>query len=104
MRVYVTDIGGDIHEIAAIPGLSLMLAIKEAGLPLRAECGGSCLCSTCHVYVAEDWRNRLPAMTSDEDMTLSEGVEISEASRLACQIEMTSNLDGLHVTIGPTFL
>jgi 2Fe-2S ferredoxin len=104
MEINVTDQNGVVHKIDAEPGVSLMLAIREAGLLIKAECGGCCLCATCHVYVAEDWQSHLPSKSADEDMTLSEGCEILDSSRLACQIEVTTALDGLTVTIAPNYL
>jgi 2Fe-2S ferredoxin len=103
MKIHVTDQNGMVHTIDAEPGVSLMLAIREAGLPIKAECGGCCLCATCHVYVADDWQVHLPPKSADEDMTLSEGCEILDSSRLACQIEMTIALDGLTVTVAPHY-
>ena len=103
MEINVTDQVGTAHTIEAEPGASLMLAIREAGLFIKAECGGCCLCATCHVYVADDWQSHLPPKSADEDMTLSEGCDVLDSSRLACQIEMTPALDGLTVTIAPNF-
>lgn len=103
MKIHVTDQNSIVHTIDAEPGVSLMLAIREAGLPIKAECGGCCLCATCHVYVADDWQEYLPRKSSEEEMTLSEGCEILDSSRLACQIEMTAALDGLVVTIAPNY-
>jgi len=104
MEINVIDQAGMAHTIGAEPGASLMLAIREAGLFIKAECGGCCLCATCHVYVADDWQGRLPAKSEEEDMTLSEACEILDRSRLACQIEMTPALNGLIATIAPHFL
>jgi 2Fe-2S ferredoxin len=104
MEINVTDQNGVVHKIDAEPGVSLMLAIREAGLLIKAECGGCCLCATCHVYVADDWQRHLPLKSEEEDMTLSEGCEILDSSRLACQIEMTTALDGLTVSIAPNYL
>jgi 2Fe-2S ferredoxin len=104
MEINVTDLTGAAHTIETEPGITLMQAIREAGLLIKAECGGCCLCATCHVYVADDWQEHLPAKSSEEDMTLSEGCEILDSSRLACQIEITTSLNGLSVTIAPNYL
>jgi 2Fe-2S ferredoxin len=66
---------------------------------MRAECGGSCACATCHVYVAQEWVNRLPGMESEERDTLDGGFEVEPNSRLSCQMIMTPDLDGLKVTL-----
>lgn len=99
----VVDRDGERHEIEATPGWSLMEIIREAGLPIEAACGGSCACATCHVYVAEAWLERLPAVSPDEDMMLDEAFMVSKASRLSCQIPFDESLDGIEVTLAPEF-
>lgn len=64
-----------------------------------AECGGACSCATCHVYVAEEWLDKLPPMSGQEDGMLECALERRENSRLSCQIELTDELDGLIVTV-----
>lgn len=102
MKIFVTDFGGAIHEVAGAADWPLMEAIKAAGLPIKAECGGCCLCSTCHVYVDADWTARIEAISGDESMTLSDAPDVTEQSRLACQIKLSDALDGLRVTLAPT--
>ena len=101
MNVTVTDRDGAAHRLAAEEGGKLMEVIREAGLPIRAECGGNCICSTCHVYVDEAWIDRLPARSNDEVETLDLAVEVRPTSRLSCQIVMTEALDDLSVTLAP---
>jgi 2Fe-2S ferredoxin len=55
MKIYVTDFDGVEHECEAIEGWRVMEIIRDYGLPIKAECGGACLCGTCHVYVAPEW-------------------------------------------------
>lgn len=65
-----------------------------------AECGGNAMCATCHVFVDEEWIDRLPAMEEIEDDLLDDAVTPRQAtSRLSCQLEMTDDLDGLTVTM-----
>ena len=65
-----------------------------------AECGGNCMCATCHVYVDADWLPRLPAMSEAEDALLDgTASERQPNSRLSCQISVTSALDGLLVNL-----
>ncbi|HEV7368390.1 2Fe-2S iron-sulfur cluster-binding protein [Arenibaculum sp.] len=102
MKIHVTDYAGATHEIHAEADWPLMECIKAAGLPLPAECGGCCLCSTCHVYVAPEWAARLPSRSADEETTLADAPDVLDASRLSCQIRITPDLDGLAVTLAPT--
>ncbi len=76
-----------------------MEIIRDHGLPIKAECGGSCACATCHVYVDPKWKNQLPDMRDDEEEMLDEAFDVSEASRLSCQLIMDDRLDGLRLTL-----
>lgn len=63
-----------------------------------AECGGSMMCATCHVYVADDWRSTVGPASGDERAMLDfAAAEVKETSRLSCQIAITDDLDGLRV-------
>lgn len=101
MKIHVTDHQGKSHALPAEPGLKVMEIIREAGLPIAAQCGGCCSCSTCHVYVGEAWLSRLPASTADEEGVLDLAPELQAGSRLSCQIIMAPQLDGLEVTLAP---
>ncbi len=98
--VEVIDHAGNAKTISATDGWRLMEVIKDAGLPIRAECGGCCACATCHVYV-EGGGERLDAPDDDEVDMLEEALEVSPASRLSCQVVMTPALSGLKVRLAP---
>ncbi|MDO9490591.1 MAG: 2Fe-2S iron-sulfur cluster-binding protein, partial [Sphingomonadaceae bacterium] len=83
-------------------GLSVMENVRDAGLDeLIALCGGCCSCATCHVYVDPAWGPIVGGPNADEDDLLESSEHRAAHSRLSCQIEMTSELDGLRVTIAP---
>jgi len=89
------------HSLQAQPGQSLMQAAVDANLPgIQADCGGLLTCATCHVVVQGDWQSKLPPVSSDEDGMLAFTAQTREpGSRLSCQIMLTSELDGLQVTL-----
>ena len=98
----VTTREGDERRIDVGDGRSVMQAIRGGGLDeLLAICGGCCSCATCHVYVEQTFRDRLPAMSADEDDLLDGSSFRNVASRLSCQVPFTPDLDGLRVTIAP---
>jgi 2Fe-2S ferredoxin len=99
MKVHVTDLKGVEHPVEPILKWTLMEIIRDADLPIKAECGGSCACATCHVYVDPEWLAKLPAQESEERDTLDGGFDVQPNSRLACQIVFTPELDGLKVTL-----
>ncbi len=100
--IHVTDLSGETRAIEAEVGLTLMEAIRDAGFDdLQAICGGCCSCATCHVHVEEEWLDRLPEPEEDEIELVAETESYRPVSRLACQIELTEDLDGLRVAIAP---
>ncbi|MCD8498400.1 MAG: 2Fe-2S iron-sulfur cluster-binding protein [Alphaproteobacteria bacterium] len=99
MKIFVTDQGGTRHELEAVEGWRVMEIIRDYGLPIKAECGGACACATCHVYVAENWIDRIPGMRDEEQDMLDMAFEVQDNSRLSCQIIMNEDLNGLELTL-----
>jgi ferredoxin, 2Fe-2S len=78
-------------------------AIKNSVEGIVAECGGACMCATCHVYVDPAWLDKLPKMEDDENAMLdSTASERKSNSRLSCQLRVSKALDGLIVNTPPT--
>ncbi len=74
-------------------------AVKNGVEGIIAECGGNCMCATCHIYVDPAWVEKLDAIGDTEDAMLeSTAAERLPNSRLSCQIKVTAALDGLVVT------
>ena len=93
--------GGESQTVDVAPGTSLMTAAVKHGVEgIIGECGGVCMCATCHVYVREDFLDKLPPILDTEEAVLEvTNAERLPNSRLSCQIKMTEALDGLTVTI-----
>jgi ferredoxin, 2Fe-2S len=99
-KLVVVNRAGDEKTVEASAGLSVMEAIRDNGFDeLLALCGGCCSCATCHVYVDAAWSDKLPAMSEDENDLLDSSDHRDARSRLACQVQLTADLDGLKVTI-----
>lgn len=91
---------GQTQTIDAAEGWSLMDAARNAGVPgIVAECGGGAMCSTCHVYVEAAWQEIAGPPSDLELMTLDLASEVTEASRLSCQITVGPELDGMIVRV-----
>jgi 2Fe-2S ferredoxin len=98
----VVDRDGVEHEVEGQTGLKVMENLRELDYGVAAICGGMCSCATCHVYVDAEWAEKLPAPMSDERELLVELAHYEpQRSRLSCQIEFTTDLAGLRVTIAP---
>lgn len=97
---YVEPSGSQV-ELDVEDGWSLMQAAVTKGVEgIVAECGGSCVCATCHVYIDPERLAELPPPSEDE-LELLEDVKAERKpnSRLSCQIKVNQNLSGLVVTI-----
>jgi 2Fe-2S ferredoxin len=98
-RITFVSADGEEVTVDASDGDSVMqVALAGSVDGIIAECGGSMMCATCHVYVAEDWSQKVGAASDDERAMLDFAAsEVKEASRLSCQITITDDLDGLTV-------
>ena len=101
MKISVTDRSGNRQEAEGGDGDKLMEAIRDLDDSVEAICGGLCSCATCHVYVAGDWFDKLPAIEDDEEELLDALEHRQPNSRLSCQISLHAGLDGIAVTVGP---
>ncbi len=99
MKIIFTDTEGKEHELEATEEWTLMEIIREGGIPILAQCGGSCACATCHVYIDPAWKSKLPEPNEEEIAMLDSAFDVTPDSRLACQIVFTKDLDGLRVRI-----
>ncbi|MBI1239797.1 MAG: 2Fe-2S iron-sulfur cluster binding domain-containing protein [Alphaproteobacteria bacterium] len=99
MNIVIKMPDGETREIEATIGWQVMEIIKNAGVPIRAECGGACACATCHVYVDAAWMDRLPPRKDEETDMLDMALSVEDNSRLSCQIVFEPELDGLTVTL-----
>ena len=88
--------GGSVNIAADIGESAMQVATRNGIDEIVAECGGNAMCATCHVYVDENWIDRLAAM-GEEENALLDGVaaERQPTSRLSCQIKIGQELDGL---------
>jgi ferredoxin, 2Fe-2S len=103
-KVHLDHADGQRRTIDAPRGRSLMRAAAAARITgIAADCGGCLTCATCHVYVAEAWLAKLPAVSADEAAMLEmTAAERRPNSRLSCQITLDDTLDGLIVELPAT--
>ena len=98
-KIIYNDFSGNQEEIEVPNGLSVMEgAVRNNILGIDADCGGSMACATCHVYVKEEWLNKLKKMENGEQDMIDMAYEPKKNSRLSCQLIVSDELDGLEVT------
>jgi ferredoxin, 2Fe-2S len=91
---------GKSHTIDVPKGLSVMEgAIQNNVTGIDADCGGSMACATCHVYVKEEWFDKLPKKEDGEEDMIDMAYEPNKFSRLSCQLIVSEELEGLVVNL-----
>ena len=101
-KITYIEHNGKTHQIDVANGLTVMEGAVQNNIPgIDADCGGSMACATCHVYVKEEWFNKLPQKEQGEEDMLDMAFEPKKNSRLSCQLIISDELDGLKV-ITPT--
>jgi 2Fe-2S ferredoxin len=100
-KIVYIDPSGAETAVEVPDGWTVMQGAVSKGVAgIEAECGGSCSCGTCHVYVDDHSLSRLPKMeAAEEDMLDFVAAEVKPGSRLACQIKVTPDLDGMIVRV-----
>jgi len=88
---------GQTITVSVENGISAMEAAVRNNVPgIDGDCGGAAACATCHVYVDPAWIAKTGTAASDMEKSMLEfAEEVQENSRLACQISITDELDGL---------
>ncbi len=88
------------HTVDVPTGLSVMEGAIRSNIPgIDADCGGSMACATCHIYVKEEWFDKLPKKEEGEEDMLDMAYSPNEFSRLSCQVIVSDELDGLVVSL-----
>lgn len=99
--IRVTDRNGQQCDLDASDGDSLMVALRDAGLPVEGLCGGNMACGTCHIHILNAVEGQLPPPGADEMALLADLPDYLPQSRLSCQIRVNAALNGLSIVIAP---
>ena len=102
--IHITDRDGVSHQVKAPTDMNLNLMEVIRLYELAPEgtlgvCGGMAMCASCHVYVNSN--QLLNNISDDEQAMLSEAFHLKDSSRLGCQIQISSKLDGMIFEIAP---
>lgn len=104
ITIKITDRNGIQHDVVAPTDMAMNLMEVVRSYELAPEgtigvCGGMAMCASCQCYVLSN--TELPEMGDDEEAMLSEAFNVQANSRLGCQIQMTSEMNGLEVELAP---
>ena len=95
-KVTYIDKNGQQYVVDVNKGVNLMQAAVDNMVPgILGDCGGACACATCHVFVDPAWTDRAGKPSEIEAELIDGLLETKPSSRLACQISMSDDLDGI---------
>ena len=99
-RITYIENNGQSHTIDVENGLTVMEGAVQNNIPgIDADCGGGMACATCHVYVKDEWFDKINKKSEGEDDMLDQAFEPKKNSRLSCQITVSDEIDGLVVDL-----
>lgn len=104
VKITIVDREGTSHEVDAPTDMNMNIMELVRAYELAPEgtigiCGGMAMCASCQCYVLNDVE--LPQKSDDEDAMLSEAFNVKANSRLGCQINITSEIEGLAIELAP---
>ena len=100
VKITYIEFNGTEHVVDVETGMTVMEGARDNNIPgIEADCGGSCACGTCHVYISNEWVNKLEEKSDMENSMLEFTENVQVNSRLSCQIEFDESLDGLEVSL-----
>ncbi|ROT72935.1 putative adrenodoxin-like protein, mitochondrial isoform X1 [Penaeus vannamei] len=99
VNVTFIDRSGNKVPVRGKIGDNILYLAHRYGIELEGACEASLACSTCHVYVDDNYTDLLPDPVEEEDDMLDLAVFLRDNSRLGCQIILTKELDGMTLTL-----
>ena len=99
-KITYIEHSGKSHTVEVDNGLTVMEGAVQNNIPgIDADCGGGMACATCHVYVKEEWFDKINKKSEGEDDMLDQAFEPKKNSRLSCQINISEEINGLEVNL-----
>ena len=99
-KITYIEFTGKSHIIDVPKGLTVMEGAIQNNIPgIDADCGGGMACATCHVYVKEEWFDKINKKNEGEDDMLDQAFQPKKNSRLSCQINVSEEINGLVVNL-----
>lgn len=100
VKITFINSDGQKEVVTASVGMNLMEVAKANNIEdVVAECGGACACATCHVYIGDEWFEKLDPKSEIEESMLMCSENVLPTSRLSCQVVVTELLDGMWLKV-----
>ena len=99
-KIIYNTLDNKVHTVDVQNGLTVMEGAVQNDIPgIDADCGGGMACATCHIYIDDNWIDKLPPKEDGEEDMLDMAFEPKQNSRLSCQLTVSDELEGLVVNI-----
>ena len=99
-KIIYVEYNGNTHTVDVENGLSVMEGAVQNNIPgIDGDCGGGMACATCHVYVKDEWFNKLKKKTDGEEDMIDQAFGPKKNTRLSCQITVSDELNGLVINM-----
>lgn len=98
-KVIFIEKDGSESVVEAENGLSLMEIAQQNGIDIEGSCGGCLACATCHAVIDPAWAKKIAEITDAEEDMLDMAFDLTNTSRLSCQILMSDELDGIRIAL-----
>ena len=99
IKVIFTTADGQEIETQGESGSLMELAVENNVPGIDGDCGGVCSCATCHIHVAKEDFARVGEPNDIEKDMLELAEDVSETSRLCCQVALSEDINGISVTV-----
>ena len=101
VSITIIDRNNNSHALRAptTMDLNIMEVARSGEVDIQGTCGGMGLCASCHSYIVSD--HSLPEVNEVEEDMLYQVLHVEENSRLACQLKIRENIDGLVLKLAP---
>lgn len=100
VTITVTGEDGTTKDVQWEEHQTLLDAVLSEGFPVLATCGGNASCATCHAFIDPDHIDAAGEREPAEADLLNMIDDVAnECSRLCCQTEFSTEMEGAHVTL-----
>ncbi len=96
---FVKHTGELIKQVEAPVGMSILDVAHKFGIDIEGACGGQCACATCHVMLPEELYSKYPPVSDEESDMLDLAADVSDTSRLGCQVRITEDFDQVEIKL-----
>lgn len=99
VNITFIDKYGASHAVRGKVGDNVLYLAHRFGIEMEGACEASLACTTCHVYVHDDYLDKLPEAEEKEEDLLDMAPFLKENSRLGCQIILRKELNGIKLEL-----